>query len=170
MKTKYFLLILIFLSQVSPAFATKNAVPKKRQPVVKKAEKVKKTRQKLKFNISARILLASKNKSKHSAAHLNSSEKELTAYLDYKNYTLLKSESKSVVVNKQFKIRFATGGSVKIIPLSNHSGKIKAKVVWNVPGQRTWSTTLNFRLGKRSIISGPKKKDGGMYIMSLEFN
>ncbi len=127
---------------------------------------------KIKLNISARILFASKTvqKNKKSAAQLKKSEKELTGYLDYNDYKLIKSGSKTVKLKKSFKIRFSQGGFVKITPQSYENGRIRAKVVWHVPGKSAWSTTLNFKKGKRSIISGPKDKNGGMYLMSLEIN
>ena len=123
-----------------------------------------------KLNINARILFASKNikKNKSAKSHLKSYEKELTGYLDYNDYKLLKSGSKKTKINATYKLKLARGGTVKITPVSSEDDRIKANVVWNVPGANAWSTTLNFKKGKRSIISGPKDKKGGMYLMSME--
>ncbi len=125
-----------------------------------------------KLNINARILFASQTTQKNKSANsqLENCEKELTGYLDYNDYKLLQSGSKTTKIKSSYKIKFSRGGSVKITPLSSNNGRIKAKVVWNVPGKKTWSKTLNFKKGKRSIISGPKDKKGGMYLMSMEIN
>ncbi len=95
-------------------------------------------------------------------------EKDLTSYLDYNDYKLLTSGSKVTKIKSSYKIKFSNGRSVTITPVNDDNGKIKANVAWNVPGNRGWSKTLNFKKGKRSIISGPKDKKGGMYLMSLE--
>ena len=149
--------------------ATKAAVKKEKES--KRVSNLTKPK-KIKLSISARILFASKitQKNKKSASQLKNGEKELTGYLDYNDYKLLKSGSKTVKLKKSFKIKFSRSGSVKITPLTSENGRIRAKVVWHVPGKSAWSTTLNFRKGKRSIISGPKDKNGGMYLMSLEIN
>jgi len=60
---------------------------------------------KIKLSISARVLFASKTtqKNKKSASQLKNGEKELTGYLDYNDYKVLKSGSKTVKLKKSFK-------------------------------------------------------------------
>ena len=173
MKNKILALIIICLVAM-PAVGNiyKNGTT---QGTVKKEKAhkiVPKKEKKIKLSISARVLFASKTvqKNKKSKSCLKNGEKELTGYLDYNDYKLIKSGSKTVKLKKSFKIRFSQGGSVKITPQSYENGRIRAKVVWHVPGKSAWSTTLNFKKGKRSMISGPKDKNGGMYLMSLEIN
>jgi len=173
MKNKLLILTIVCLIAIPAAgivnkdITTRATVKKENKRVVDLTKP-----KKIKLSISARILFASKTvrKNKKSTARLKKSEKELTGYLDYNDYKLIKSGSKAVKLKKSFKIRFSQGGSVKITPLSCDNRRIRAKVVWHVPGKNAWSTTLNFKKGKRSIISGPKDKNGGMYLMSLEIN
>jgi len=175
MKNKLLIFIIFCLiAMPTVGIANKNAAT---TATVKKEKENKRVAnltkpKKIKLSISARILFASKTtqKNKKSTSRLKKSEKELTGYLDYNDYKLIKSGSKTVKLKKSFKIRFSQGGSVKITPQSYENGRIRAKVVWHVPGKSAWSTTLNFKKGKRSIISGPKDKNGGMYLMSLEIN
>ena len=155
---------------------TKTKSKKSRTSVKRKKSTENKNRnvynvtKKVELNINARVLFASKNikKNKSTKSHLKSYEKELTDYLDYNDYKLLKSGNKNIEINGTYKLKLARGGSVKITPLSSEDDRIKANVVWNVPGAKAWSTTLNFKKGKRSIISGPKDKKGRMYLMSME--
>jgi len=123
------------------------------------------------LNINARILVARKTKNgknKTANARLKKCEKELTSFLDYNDYKVVKTGSKSTKLKSSFKINFSKGRSVSITPISNDNGRIKSRVIWNIPGKKGWSTTLNFKQGKRSIVSGPKDNNGAMYLMSLE--
>jgi len=171
MKIKLILLIssVIIVASASAGTFPKSDTTKSVKPVKKNGIPTKTSvkEKKIKLNVTAKIILAVKTKGKSSSVGLDGSEKDLTSYLDYNNYQVLKSQSKTLKLKKSFKVRFAQGASVKITPLSENEGRVKVKVVWSIPGQRSWTTTLNFKCGKRSIISGPKKKKGGMYIMSL---
>ena len=162
MKNKLILFLLMCLI-AAPCIAKKTIKQKNNRSTV--------TTKNVTLNINARVLIARKTKGekkKKSSSRLNKCEKDLTSYLDYNDYKLLTSGSKATKIKSSYKIKFSNGRSVTITPVNDDNGKIKANVAWNVPGNRRWSKTLNFKKGKRSIISGPKDKKGGMYLMSLE--
>jgi len=164
MKNKLLLFLLLCLF-VAPCIAKKTTKQKNDKSTV--------TTRNVTLNINARVLMARKtkgDKNKGNSSRLEKCEKDLTSYLDYNDYKLLKSGSKATKIKSSYKIKFSNGRSVTITPVSDDNGKIKAQVAWNVPGSRAWSKTLNFKKGKRSIISGPKSKKGGMYLMSMEIN
>lgn len=121
------------------------------------------------FKLNVRALAAGNAaKEKTGSAQLKPCEKELTSYLNYKDYKVLKSGSSVNKPNESYKIRYDKKTTLTITPLSEDQERVRVRVQWDTKGEPKLSKELYFKRGKRSIISGPRERDGGMYLMSLE--
>ena len=101
---------------------------------------------------------------------LSEKEKELTLFLAYRDYLLMKKKQQTVVKDQAVSVVFAENKSVRITPLSESAERIKLMIEWKIPGEEDnrWRKLLYFRKKYRSLVGGPKIDGGGMYLLSLE--
>jgi len=131
------------------------------------------TNKKKEYQIDARILIsgeAARKKGKTGFSQLNSSEKELTAFLGYRDYRLVKKSGDKVKQGKKCIITFDKKKSVTVTPLSESPDRVKLAIEWKIPGEekQRWKKLLYFKRNHRSLIGGPHIDGGGMYLLSLE--
>jgi len=125
------------------------------------------------YTIDARIFIsgeAARTGGEIGKTQLTEKEKELTLFLAYRDYRLLKENKQSVPVNKAVTVKFADDKSVRITPLSESSDRIKLMIEWKIPGEEEnrWRKLLFFRKNYRALVGGPKIDGGGMYLLSLD--
>jgi len=118
------------------------------------------------FLIQSRVFLAGKPAKKMGAQgmkQLTKKEKNAASYLPYRNYKLLTTQEKSILLNQQTIIKFNTKSSVTITPQRSKSGRLKIKLLWKLSGEKAWKKTLFFKKNSKTLIGGPKN-----YLLSLE--
>ena len=125
------------------------------------------------YQIDTRIFIsgeAARKKGKTGFTQMTSEEKELAAFLGYRDYSLLKKSGQIIKKGKKYIVKFGKKKSVTITPLSESPDRVKLAIQWNIPGEepQRWKKLLYFRRNHRSLIGGPHIEGGGMYLLSLE--
>jgi hypothetical protein len=125
------------------------------------------------YHIDARIFIsgeAARKKGKTGFSQLKNNEKELTAFLGYRDYRLIKESEKTIKIGNQYVINIDKTKSVTVTPLSESPARVKLAIEWKIPGEeiQRWKKLLYFKRNHRSLIGGPHIEGGGMYLLSLE--
>jgi hypothetical protein len=126
-----------------------------------------------KYHVDARVFIsgeAARKKGKTGFKQLTDVEKELTAFLGYRDYRLISKGEKTISQGGEFTVNFGKQKSVTVIPLSESPERVKLSIEWKIPGEEdeAWRKLLYFRRNHRSLIGGPHIEGGGMYLLSLE--
>jgi hypothetical protein len=126
-----------------------------------------------KYRVDARVFIsgeAARKKGKTGFKQLTDDEKDLTAFLGYRDYRLISEGEKTISQGNKFTVNFGKKKSVTVIPLSESPERVKLSIEWKIPGEedQRWRKLLYFRRNHRSLVGGPHIKGGGMYLLSLE--
>ncbi|GEM_PF-2235165 len=122
------------------------------------------------YKVSARLYLtgeAAKRESRAGWSHLRRNETNLVAMLDYHDYHLLQRSEQQVPVNNSCTLPLRRTGNVSIMPLGVSAGRIRARIIWEVPHYDAWETQVALTPNSRSLIGSPELPGGDVYLLSV---
>ncbi len=122
------------------------------------------------YNISARLYLtgeAAKRESRAGWSHLRRNETNLVAMLDYHDYHLLRRDEQQVPLNSSCTLPLRRTGKVSIMPLGMAAGRVRARIIWEVPHYDAWETEVALVPNRRSLIGSPELPGGDVYLLSV---
>ena len=122
------------------------------------------------YRVSTRLYLtgeAAKRESSAGWSHLRRNETNLVAMLDYHDYHLLRREEHQVAANTSCTLPLRRTGHVSIMPLGTEAGRIRARIIWEVPNRDAWETQVVLTPNSRSLIGSPELPGGDVYLLSV---